>query len=72
LPLTSVADCLEQDVLLLTSSSQLAIDWKRRLVVDSESSVCATPNVLSWHAWMGDMAAEQVSMPVALNRMQES
>jgi len=68
----SVADCLKQGALLLTSSSRLAIDWKRRLVVDSESSVCATPNVLSWHAWMGDMAAEQVSMPVALNRVQES
>jgi len=68
----AVADHLEQGALLLTSSSQLAVDWKRRLVAASESSVCATPKVLSWHAWMGDMAAAQVSIPVVLNRIQES
>ncbi len=68
----SVSDYLKQGTLLLTSSPQLAMDWKRRLVAGSESSVCATPNVLSWHAWIGEMAAEQASIPVALNRMQEN
>ncbi|MFQ5345546.1 MAG: PD-(D/E)XK nuclease family protein [Mariprofundus sp.] len=69
---SAVADRLEQGALLLASSSQLAVDWKRRLVSASESTVCATPNVLSLHAWMGEMVTEQVSMPVILNRMQEN
>jgi len=64
--------CLKSGGLLLTASAQLAVDWKRRLVSDSGCAVCETPNVLSWHAWIGDVAAAQTSIPVALNRIQES
>jgi len=64
--------CLKSGGLLLTASAPLAVDWKRRLVTDAGCAVCETPNVLSWHGWMSDVAAAQASMPVALNRMQES
>jgi probable DNA repair protein len=64
--------CLKSGGFLLTASASLAVDWKRRFVSGSGCAVCETPNVLSWHAWIGDVAAAQVSMPVALNRMQES
>jgi len=63
--------CLTSGGLLLTASAPLAVDWKRRLVSDAACPVCETPNVLSWHGWIGDLAAEH-SIPVILNRTQES
>jgi len=57
--------------LLLTSTPQQASDWKRRLISASDHAVCETPAVLTWQAWLRELAAGPASMPVALNRIQE-
>ena len=68
---SKLAECLSRGDLLLTASQALAVDWKRRLIVDSGSAVCETPSVLSWQAWLSEMAAGLGTMPMALNRVQE-
>ena len=68
---SKVAESLNCGALLLTASQPLAVDWKRRLMADSGSEVCETPNVLSWQAWLNALAAGLGTMPVALNRVQE-
>jgi len=63
--------CLKEGDVLLTSSSQLAVDWKQRLIMASGYEVCETPVVLAWQTWLVEIAAEVDLMPVALNRVQE-
>jgi len=70
--LPEVTAHLNNNALLLASSAQLAVDWKRRLVTDSHCAVAETPAVFSWQAWISQLATGQDAMPVALNRVQES
>jgi len=74
LPLESstVADQLKRGAMLLAASPQLAMDWKRRLISESDHAIDATPVVLTWQTWLRELAAELACMPVALNRMQEN
>jgi len=71
LNVSDVLALLKPDGILLTSSPQLALDWKRRLISGFDGDVCETPHVLSWQAWVNELASAQNAMPVALNRMQE-
>ncbi len=69
---SEVSACLKAGGLLLTATPQQAGDWKRRLVVGAADPVCETPQVLHWHAWLNELADGQASLPVPLNRVQES
>ncbi len=69
---SKVADQLKRGAILLTASQQLAMDWKRRLISESGHAIYETPVVLTWQAWLRELAIEQASMPVALNHMQEN
>ncbi len=62
---------LNAGALLLTPTSPLALDWKRRLLTEALESVCETPAVLAWQTWLANLAMECSAMPVALNRIQE-
>ncbi len=68
---TAVADQLQSGALLLAPSSRLALDWKRRLLAGSAGSVCETPTVSAWQAWIAALTMDIAAMPVALNRIQE-
>ncbi len=57
---------------MLTSSSRLATDWKRRSVTASKSSVVATPRVESWRNWLAKLVSDEPTIPVALSQLQES
>jgi len=59
------------DTLLLTASTQLAADWKRRLVAGSGEGVCATPEVAAWKPWLESLAGMTADIPVALGELQE-
>jgi len=67
---TPVADALQAGALLLTASSSLAGDWKRRLVTASGCAVTATPAVESWQRWLNGMARTEPEIPVAYNQLQ--
>jgi len=69
--ISALAAHLGRGGLLLTATPQQAGDWKRRLISASDHAVCETPAVLTWQAWLRELAAGQASMPVALNRIQE-
>jgi len=63
---------LTAGAMLLTSTSLLAFDWKRRLVSAFGRQVCETPAVYSWQAWLSALSAGQPMIPVALNHIQET
>lgn len=67
---TPVAGALQAGAQLLTSSSSLASDWKRRIVIASGCTVTATPAVESWQRWLIDMARTEPEIPVAYNQLQ--
>jgi probable DNA repair protein len=69
--ISEVAAHLNGDVLLLTASPQLALDWKRRLVSAAVAPVCETPAVFSWQQWLLSLTSQIPSMPVSFNRLQE-
>ena len=69
---SGVAAYLTSKSVMLTASQSLAVDWKRRLVSENEDAVCETPAVLGWQAWLKQLASDLDTMPVALNRVQES
>ncbi|OIQ01727.1 MAG: hypothetical protein AUK36_09290 [Zetaproteobacteria bacterium CG2_30_59_37] len=62
---------LSGDALLLAASSQLATDWKRRLVLAAASGVCPTPEVFAWKSWVATLAGDMPELPVALGELQE-
>lgn len=68
---SEVVECLNHGALLLSASSQLAADWKRRLVSTSVAQVCETPSVFSWQQWLLSLGNQTASMPVAFNKLQE-
>ncbi|WP_201265493.1 PD-(D/E)XK nuclease family protein [Mariprofundus sp. EBB-1] len=68
---SDVSASLNAGAVLLTSSSRLALDWKRRLVTERVGLVCETPEVFAWQAWLNALTMDIAAMPVALNRMQE-
>jgi len=69
---SGVSACLTSKSVMLTASQGLEVDWKRRLVSGNEDAVCETPAVLGWLAWLKQLASDLDTMPVALNRVQES
>ena len=64
-------DALNKGGLLIAGNSQLAVEWKRRLVVASGPTVCATPRVSAWQQWLTTLAGEMEEIPVALGELQE-
>ena len=62
---------LDSGVLMLTSHSRLATDWRRRFVAASTSSVVSTPQIEGWQNWLAKLAADEPAIPVALRRLQE-
>ncbi len=68
---SAVAAQLQSGAVLLTPSSRLAMDWKRRLLADRAEPVCETPAVFAWQAWIAALTMDIADMPVALNRIQE-
>jgi len=71
-PPAQVLAALHDGAILLTATSGLASDWKRRLAVASGSAVIETPLVESWTQWLADRIAADLSLPVPLNRLQET
>ena len=67
---TAVLKLLEQGAVLLTSTSQLAADWKRRYAKAQPADACETPKVYSWKGWLGELAA-QIPSDISLNPLQE-
>lgn len=61
---------LGQGAVLLTSSAQLAADWKRRYAEAQSRDACETPRVYSWQGWLGELAA-QIPSDIPLNPLQE-
>lgn len=59
------------DALLLTASSALAADWKRRLAEFAGEGVSPTAQVRSWAQWLAMLAAEAEDIPVPLGELQE-
>ena len=57
--------------MLVTESSALAMDWKRRLVTHSAQQPCVTPAVFSWQQWLISLTSQIPSMPTPFNRLQE-
>lgn len=68
---TDAVQAMARDACLLAGSARLATDWKRRLVAASGASVCPTPAVYAWDAWIGSLAGDMPDMPVALGELQE-
>lgn len=66
-----VVVALQHGALLITASSGHTLDWKRRITTASTLPVSQTPRVSSWQAWISALAEDDLSLPVALNRMQE-
>jgi probable DNA repair protein len=66
-----VTDRLDEGAILVTESSALAMDWKRRLVTHSTQQVSATPALFSWQQWLLSLTGQIPSMPVPFNRLQE-
>jgi len=67
----AAASVLRGDALLLAVSSQLAGDWKRRLVAASDTGVCPTPAVAAWKSWIASLACDEPGIAVALAELQE-
>jgi len=65
-----VLAALRQGAILLTASSGLAADWKRRLAIASGAEVIETPAVESWQQWITRLASECM-LPVPFNAVQE-
>ncbi len=57
--------------MLITATSMLAADWKRRAIPLS-SSVILTPVVVTWHHWLADIVSSCPDMPVPFTANQEA
>jgi len=62
---------MSDDQLLITSSPQLAADWKLRMLKESQQEVCETPQVLFWQEWLNLLAGTLSTSPIPLTRLQE-
>ncbi len=62
---------LAEGATLLTSSHQLAVDWKRRFVESTSAAVCETPNIFSWYGWIQTQLNLNERLPVSLTSLQE-
>ena len=69
---SEVSEAMQNGALLLTATAGQAADWKRRLSVASGAGVIETPAVVSWQQWLADLIATDLSLPVPLNRLQET
>jgi len=56
---------------LVTATSALVSDWKRRVIPHS-SSVVTTPAIFTWHHWLTGIASSCPDMPVPLTVHQET
>lgn len=68
----AVAGALASGALLLTATSAQAADWKRRIVTAADAVVVQTPAIHGWPQWLAELIAADLSLPVALNRLQEA
>jgi len=62
---------LRAGVVLMTASSMLAADWKRR-AIPLFSSVISTPVIVTWHHWLANVVSSCPDMPVPFTAHQEA
>ena len=67
---TKALRSLREGAVLLTATSLLAADWKRRYAEAQPRDVCETPKIYSWHGWLGELAT-QIPSDISLNPLQE-
>ncbi|MDQ6957834.1 MAG: PD-(D/E)XK nuclease family protein [Mariprofundaceae bacterium] len=62
---------LHAGAVLMTATSMLAVDWKRRALPLS-SSVISTPVVVTWNHWLADIVSSCPDIPVPFTAHQEA
>ncbi len=67
---SEVASRLEQGGLLLTASSELAMQWRQRFVRVA-GNVCETPAIYSWQGWLQQLGEQLPDLPTPLTHLQE-
>jgi len=55
---------LEGGAVLLTATAQLAVDWKRRYAEAQPQDACQTPEIYSWHGWLGERGKTNKRLPL--------
>ena len=68
---TEALRALSEGAVLLTSTSQLAADWKRRYAKAQPADACETPKVYSWKGWLQERGRSDERLPLPLTPLQE-
>jgi len=63
-------ECLRAGATLITATSALAADWKRRMMAQTPG-VIATPDIVTWQHWLMNLASSCSEMPIPLTAHQE-
>lgn len=66
-----VLAALKNGAVLLTASSHLAADWKRRYAEAQPRDACETPGIYSWRGWLQERARLDERLPLPLLPIQE-
>ncbi|MBF0281446.1 MAG: PD-(D/E)XK nuclease family protein [Zetaproteobacteria bacterium] len=71
---------LTEETLLITQTTALANDWKRRIALEkraretsnaSRNHVCETPHVTDWQTWIQEIVLSCLEIPTPLTPLQE-
>ncbi len=65
-----VLSALNKDTLLITATPQLVTEWKRRLLLDANKEVIATPPILFWDEWLKKLLEQDPQSPIPLSKLQ--
>ncbi|MDX8391103.1 MAG: PD-(D/E)XK nuclease family protein [Mariprofundaceae bacterium] len=65
--------------LMIASTPELAAQWQQRFIEnrvensldDTGADVCETPQVVTWHAWLQNLAGQSDEIPLPLGALQE-